>query len=351
MGEKPVLSSLRPSAGTAVNLRSGDLVSVQGLKRLGDGRWAVGLKGRTVPAASDLELLPGQRLRARVVIQHGRTVLRLREGRGDGRAEDIVRRAGLPQEPEVRHIVNAFLRSGLGVRSEEVLQVRRLLDKLRLQPQRSARLVALALEKGIDPQSPGLEELLPVLDFGEDRGERRRFKGRQMPEQERDLRAALPAALTREREEDSALQLFNHLRGKEGTWVIIPFHFAWESGCRLYGTLRLLYDAAQGTSKRFVLVVEKEEEGEAREGGEGEPRRRWSFSLDRGQPGEDGYSMSVFCSDPEAGPAARKEFGQLRAKLQNLGVKTDDTIRVDDEFDGLSPEQEAPAYRGVDLER
>jgi len=350
MVEKPFLSSLRLSAGTAVNLRSGDLVSVQVLKRLGAGRWAVGIKGRTVPAASELELIPGQRLRAQVVIHQGRTVLRLREGRG-GQVEDIVRRAGLPQEPEVRHIVSAFLRSGLGVRSEEVLQVRRLLDKLRLQPRRSARLAAVAMEKGIDPRSPGLEELLPVLDFGEDRGQRRRYRGRQMPEEDRDFREALPAGLTEEREQDSALQLFNHLGGREGSWVIIPFHFTWRSGSRLYGTLRLLYDAVKGTSNRFILVVEKEVEGDAGEVGENEPRRRWSFSLDRGQPGEKGCSMSVFCNDPEAGAAARKEFRQLRAKLQNLGVKTDDTIRIDDEFDGLSPEEDAPLYRGVDLER
>ena len=97
-----------------------------------------------------------------------------------------------------------------------------------------------------------------------------------------------------------------------------------------------------------MLVVEKEEEGMA---GDSEPRRRWSFSLDRDPNGEEGYSMSVFCSDPQAGGTSRKEFGELRLKLQNLGIKTDDTIRIDDGFDGFSPAEDAPPYRGIDLER
>ncbi|MBN1837198.1 MAG: hypothetical protein JW820_15180 [Spirochaetales bacterium] len=349
MVEKPFLPSLRLSAGTPVNLRSGDFIFVRVLERLGEGSWAVGIKGRVVRAVSNLELVPGQRLRARVMVEQGRTVLRLEGGR-EGQVESLLRRAGLPQEMDVRLIVTAFLRSGLAVRSEQVLEVRRLLEKLRLDPRRAARLAALALEKGIDPKSPGLEELLPVLTYGDGREERRRYRGREMPHGRRELQKAL----TEGREEGSALQLFNHLRGREGTWVVVPLHFAWGSGGHLYGTLRLLYDEAKGASRRLVLVVEKEQEGED---AEGRAHPQWGFTLDRvpaGDPesgGERAYRMSAFCSDPEAGAAARAEFRRLRLKLQNLGVKTDDTIRIDDGFDGLSSADDTVAYRSVDLER
>jgi hypothetical protein len=346
MVEKPLHPTLRLGAGIPSGLRSGELVSVQVLKRLSGSKWAVGIKGRVVPAVSDLKLVSGQRLRARVQMQDGRVLLRLQETRSES-LDGLLRRAGLPLEPDVRQIVDSFLRSGLGIRNEQVNQARRLLERTRLAPRRFARLIALAAEKGIDLQSPGLEELLPLLGYGEGGEGRRRYNGRRMPDQQQQLQDELGEALLdpEGREGDSALPVFNHLRGRDGTWLVIPFHFIYPSGGHLFGTLRLLYDETTKTSKRFVLVVEKEgnEEAEATEA-----QRRWSFSLD---PDEDGYKLGIFCNRPETGASARGEIRQLGLKLQNLGVKIDDTIRVDDGFDGFSPPEDAPAYRSVDLER
>ena len=68
--------STRPGLG----LKAGDVVTLHVLKRLTDDKWAVGLKGRVLPARTDLDLSPGSTLRARVQSSAGRIVFVLDRG-------------------------------------------------------------------------------------------------------------------------------------------------------------------------------------------------------------------------------------------------------------------------------
>ena len=340
---KPTQAALHLSTGTLARLRPGEQVFVRVLQALGGGKWEVGIKGRVVPAASTLPLVAGQRLRAQVTVQHGRTVLRLQEGRAD-RLEELLRREGLPLDSEVRRIVDSLLRSGLQVRGEQVHQARRLLDRLRLDSRRFSRLSALALEKGIDLRSPGLEELLPILGYGDRDEGHGRYRGRRMPEGRQELEQELEETLlgSAESDPDTALPLFNHLRGKDGSWVVVPFHYTCGDGSHLYGTLRLLYDAAIKTSRRLVLVVRRTDRDEG--------TSRWSFVLDTDPRSEGGPSLRIYSDRRRSETAVKRQTRELQLKLRNLGVETDDTIRIDEGFDGFSPTEDTPYYRSIDLE-
>ena len=65
----------------------------------------------------------------------------------------------------------------------------------------------------------------------------------------------------------------------------------------------------------------------------------WAFLLEEGK-------LYAFCD--RRVPGSRSRYALLRAKLGNLGVETDDTIRVGADFDGFSPPWEAVPYRSVD---
>ncbi len=323
---------LKMNARSGFVLRSGDFVSVQVLRHLSGNRWAVAVAGKVLAAESGLSLKPGQRLRAVVQAAGGRIVLRLTEGE-DNPVRGLLLREGIQADAAAERITAALLRTGLTVRPATVKQLRRVLERLRLPPRRFARVLAILLEKGIDPDSPGVERLVAVLggeEGGADSESRRR--GRRKRESPREVAAALRRQSLRADEGSAGpLPLFNHLRGGEESWMVVPF--AMLGG--LHGTLRFLWSYAAGAAgkpelRRLVVVVRRPEAEE------------WTFVLD-------GARLHAFCDRevPGAGPA----YAALREKLGNLGLETDDTIRVGADFDGFSLPWEPVPYRSVDTLR
>ena len=324
--------SIRLQAAGALGLRTGELVSVQVLNRLAGDRWAVGIRGRVLPAFAELPLTAGSRLLARAGREGGRLVLRVLD-RPLPALRELALREGLPADKATEQILAAFLASGLKVQPGAVRQVRQLLDRLRLPAQRFARLAVQLLEKNIDLASPGVDGLLALLGYGEGAGrrkggERRGGPAPGAPEAEGELRRRLEGSPGGE---ESPLPLYNHLRSAAEQWVVVPYRFG-----ELAGTIRLLCGPAGAPARRLVLTS-------GAEGGE-----RWSFVLARRQEAEQGYELHAF-SDRASQPARSRESWRLLAqKLQNLGVKSDDTIRVDGDFDGFSLPWETVQYRGVD---
>jgi len=323
--------SIRLQGAGGIDLRAGELVSVQVLNRLAGARWAVGIQGRVLPAFAELPLTAGSRLLARASREGGRLVLKVLD-RPDSALRELALREGLPAEKATEQILAAFLAAGLKVQPGAVRQVRQLLERLRLPPQRFARLAVQLLEKNIDLASPGVDALLPLLGFGEETG-RRREGGRRggqaggSAEAEAELRGSLAGSPGGE---ESPLPLYNHLRGASEHWVVIPFRYG-----ELAGTIRLLHGPAGTPARRLVLIAASPRGG------------RWSFVLSRRQEAE-GYELHAF-SDRASQPApSRQRWKALAQKLQNLGVKSDDTIRVDGDFDGFSLPWETVHYRGVD---
>jgi len=146
---KPIPASLKLNlnARSELSLRSGDSVLVTVIKRLTGNKWAVGIRGRVLPAFSEVELTPGQRLRALVGIRHGRITLKI-SGQATDAIQDLIVRQGLQPSQLVESIVTAFLRSALAIVPDRLDQVRQLLERLRLDPKKFARIVPSFLKKG-----------------------------------------------------------------------------------------------------------------------------------------------------------------------------------------------------------
>ena len=137
------------SARPGLGLRAGDVVTLHVIKRLTDDKWAVGLKGRVLPARTDLDLSPGATLRARVQSAAGRVVFVLERGPALPVADALLR-AGVPDTPEARLIAAALVSGGKAVDPGTIDRVRALLAKSRLEARRGARAAATMLDKGID---------------------------------------------------------------------------------------------------------------------------------------------------------------------------------------------------------
>ena len=336
----PVDLKLNLNARSGLSLRSGDSVLVTVIKRLTGNKWAVGIRGRVLPARSEVELSPGQRLRAVVAVQHGRITLKI-SGQPADPIQDLIVRQGLQPSQLLENIVTAFLRSGLSMAPERLDQVRALLNRLRLDPKKFARIIAVILEKGIDPRSRGLEQLLLLLGYGEqDSGEQRRRRRTLDPEQ---LVQQLRSDIERpESGEGSSLQVFNHLQGPEHTWVVIPISYSFEGSGPIRGTLRLRYNVRQQQTDRLIVVVRSAKGA------------KWSFVLKNNTVrsdavrGDAGQGPELFVFGEPIDKRRSPELDVLRLKLQNLGVKIDDTIREDQNFDGFDLPWEELSYHNVD---
>jgi hypothetical protein len=328
---KPISASLKlnVNARSELSLRSGDSVSVTVIKRLAGSKWAVGIRGRVLPAVSEVELAPGQRLRAVVGIQRGRITLKI-AGQAADPIQELIVRQGLQSNQLVESIVTAFLRSSLAIAPERVDQVRKLLERLRLDPKKFARIIAMVLEKGIDLRSRGLEQLLHLLGYGEEGSEGERRRGRRRSGDPSQLAGQLLSDVERPGSgEGSSLQVFNHLRGGEHTWVIIPLDYSFENSGRIYGTLRLRYHVRRKRTDRLIVAVRNAEGA------------KWSFLFDP-------LSLRMFIFGDPVDRKRRAELDVLLLKLQNLGVKTDDTIREEKNFDGFDLPWEELSYHYVD---
>ena len=314
MNPNPVGGNIQISPRLEPGLHLGDLVTLHVIKRLEGTKWAVGIGGRVYPAFSALALEPGALLRARVGSAGGKLILTISDVLPDV-VRAAIERQGLPAGGDAEFIARALARSGLPILAETIHKVRTLLSQSGVEPRRGARAAASLVDRRIDPASPGARALLPVLAFGEKGGEdSRRYRGKPLPDTPKKLKefiAALPAdAASRH----SALQAYNHIRGKSQTWIVIPFVFT-EGKQRVAGTMKFLYDPFHARPLAFTLSTEDISFHLALRGGREESRGGESGGSWRGPAGrKDGKAHAVLrrCEDP----ARRgKGSGQHEAKI------------------------------------
>jgi hypothetical protein len=327
-GQGSIQVSSRPGLG----LRAGDIVTLHVLKRLTDDKWAVGLKGRVLPARTDLDLAPGTTLRARVQSAGGRIVFVLEQEPSFALAAALVRQ-GIEATPEAQLIAAALLRSGRAVDPETIGRMRALLAKARLETRRGARAAATMLDKGIDIASDGAAELLELLCL-EERGDRdpRRRRGRPFPRDGREAKASLATNASSD-DPPSALHVYNALRGRSETWIVVPFAYR-EGNAECAGSIRLLVDPYAGRLRRLVVGLRPS----------GSETWHFEFGL------EGRRRMTVYCDDAAAVRAARANLDTLTAKVHNMGIEVSDTVKEGREFDGFSSADADAVVAAVDAE-
>jgi hypothetical protein len=361
-------------------------VTLNVLQRIDGRRWTVALGDRTFTASSSLDLEPGRAVRARVDLQGERLVLRLIDPPrrpADGAPPPAWRGPAplasppwrpAPDGPEeaARRIVSALLNSRIAVNPQTIGRVERTLARWSAErpggegEKRLLRLIAMMLDRRLDPDAPGFYRILALLSGEEgSRGDGRRDRRRRpgsggepggQDTGEKGIGPAVPpeaaepsarevagllkdAVLRGSLDGESPLQVFNHCRAEHETWIVLPFRL--QGGALLTGSLRILYDPLLREAKRFVL------EAGAEDG------IRWTFLLGR-EAGR--LRLRTVCSDPgylvpgaPARPGGQEGISRLQIKLRNLGVEVDDTIHGCGDFDGFSLPAEQLLCRSVDI--
>jgi hypothetical protein len=319
-------------------LKTGQYVKVQVLKSLPGGKWAVALGGRVFPASADAPLAAGKSFFAWVEQTDDRVLLHL----SDPAAQSLMERLfGRPSGklPVSDAMVTALFRSHISVSPEIIVRLSELFFRFKrllhltskADDHRLARLLAILFDKGIDPRSPGMVYLLALLGGfagGEKNGGRRREPNLD------DKRAASQIKqdiADRGEEDGNPLQLFNHLKGKSGSWIAVPFRYRLE-GKSYHGTLRVLLDNYSVKPLRGILdiVTEKQE--------------KLSFQLThKGRH----IRMAAYAKPKAAKADLDREYRQLAELMQNHGIDCDDTVYDGEDFDGFS-ETTDTAYYGID---
>jgi len=316
--------SLRPG----LRLKPGETVVLTVIKQLDAGKWAVGIGGRVYPAYSNLLLEPGSVLKARVSSSAGRLLLSVTTELQDPLQAALVRQ-GIPSGTTAQVIARALILSGLAVRAETIDQVRMLVSRLKLPPQKAARLASVVINKRIGLSGQGIDALLGMLSFGErGGGDPRRYRGKPLPETGKAVKEFVAGLAVPGPEAQDAVCVFNHRRGQAQTWVVVPFVFDAEPE-RLAGTIKILFDPFLARPLRLVLTAEG-----------------MSFFLSLEGKNK---KLSIFCDDSSILAAAKRGLDRLQAKFHNMGMEVDDTINGGDAFDGFSPVAEGAALPMIDV--
>jgi hypothetical protein len=322
--------NIQIAAQRALNLRSGDLVSINVIKHLEGNKWAVGIQGRVFPAFSKLELQPGAILRARVTAGGSRLILAIENEHGDPSLAALARQ-GLSGGKADALMAAALLRSGLSVAAELVEKMRAVITRSGLQKERAARGLAVLAEKGIDISSHASDKLLEVFSFGERGGEdHRKYKKRELPK-DKGAAKAIRSILAEPAGKADSLAVFNHLKGKNQSWIVVPFLYG-EGADEYPGTIKLLYDPYMHRPSSMSVSV-------APNGG---PSMDFYLTL------EGKKKLSVFCGDPDLRASMKGLYAEFAAEFHNIGFEVDDTIYGSESFDGFSPVWEGASVRGID---
>jgi hypothetical protein len=322
--------NIRIAAQPRLGLQTGETVSLHILKRLDGNKWAVGIQGRVFPARTNLDLRAGTTIQARVDYHAGHIVLAVVEGHEQAAG------SVLPGQRVIGDLAGliaaSLLRAGRPVTEEIVSRMKAVIERSKLPKERAARSLAALNDKGIDTFGPGAEKLVEAFAFGEkEGGSYRGYKKKKLP---RDAGAvgefvkALPADAEIE---PGPLAVFNHLRARSQSWVVLPFLFA-EEGEEYPGTLKILYDPFLHRPRVVSLTVT--------------PHGGSSVSFHLILEGK--KRMSLFVGDPLFRAAAQRNLEELTAKFRNLGIEVDDIIHGEEDFDGFSPMGEGTLMRNVD---
>jgi len=332
---------------------------VQVLERIGPELYRVSIGQRVLSASSAAVLEPGVVLKARVERSGDAILLRIitrdsREALSTGAAglsaaglprdpaAAILSAAGLPTDAAALAAVAALLREGMAPDARALARVRRAALREGTDGGEWTDLAAKMEAKGISAEGAILEELGQGYAYGSsdgrEKGERREpdaehepgegtgLAGKPKesgdlahdfdlaipePELPRVLGAFLRSLATRSMDgaaastgrEGDALALFNHLRGPENSWVIVPFRFALDS-VDFIGSFRIQLPYIRGGQGLF----------EARfSASRGSKAEDWFFSLSFG--GGRASSLRVESPTGSKGGLAAARFGALTAAL------------------------------------
>ena len=317
------------------HLSRGQTVSLKVVKNIVNNKWAVSIAGKLLTAYSEIELIPGKIVRARVLIEGNRLILKIAPKNMDP-VNVLLEKYGVESDDVTRNIIISFLKTGLGVKAENIAFIKTLIKNSKKTSTKLIRLLSIILDKGITLKHLDMEKITPLIfeDSPDNRKEREKKKRQgsnreKYPENLKGYIRSRINAVTDDRTD--LLQIFNHIKAKHDNWFITPFRIEKEQSL-LSGTIRIQFDYFKKTVNIVVIQCSFN-------------NVNFSFILKNQQHN---YSLSILCNSCGYAKFIKKELPKLGIKLQNLSVKIDDNILDDKYFDGFSLNKIEEIYKPVD---
>lgn len=298
--------------------------------------WLLRVGGNRIEARSALSLVQGQRLTVVASRTSGSVFLRI-IGETSGPETSAIRaQLGLPDDDVSAAVLRAAVRSGLGLRSDRVWAIYRLVDRLKRSGKSTtelSRFAGLMEAKGMDLDA----ELASLISGRTDSeagagGQGRQDSGGKEPTARAELVDMVRHAFRTAPAATHPLQLFNHLIGQGDHWLIVPLSAA--IGTEMVsGSIRILVPrgraiAGSGETFRYAVVALRD----------GEQERLFCLS----PIGEQGRASRKESAAPTGGVEAR-----LRNRMKELGYRMTVIDESDDIFDGFSWDVEGAIMKSV----
>lgn len=332
MLESGLSNSIKIHTRRNISVQSGDFVLIQVIKKLSPQKWAIGYNGVVYPAISDVELTPGQILRVRALKDAGSIHFKI-SSKKEPVSSPVLNHFGLQDDPLSKWIVTVLMKNEMPLSSNNILQIKKILKKIGKDDIKFIGLLVQILGKDISLSSLELKGLTTVMDFGKhgqgaSGGEEK--KKDKDPTPERVKKAVSEGVRGVDRSDNNPLPVFNHLKGKDSSWIILPFKFHYQEG-DIAGSIRILRNNYNKSLKKMVLIVHGKD--------------NWSFYISREKKI---IRVMVFSDKWKYIKDKGKNFEEFIVKMRKLGIHVDETIYDDNLFDGFYPVFTENLYKSVD---
>ncbi len=317
-------------------IKSGDTVVLKVIKSLTGGRWQVSHDGRLLIIESTVKLKAGQVIRTKASTSGARVILRLARNPLRQPAGNVTTAAGrsIRDNTFAKTIMLAFKRSGLRVDTPLYRSAKATFFKLADRSRTAASVLAALAEKDISPETNLVDFVTPMLggdgEAGEGAPRHRSNHDDSGPSNLSSIIEQLKIQIETPAEEENPLHLFNHLKGKVESWILLPYKVK-QGGLEVSGTIRLRVGRS-GDIRRVAF--------DASAG-------RFPYMCTFSWPFAEGDAVKVGCADKSMLRLFTRRANELPEKLRNLKSINDDNSSEDDLFDGLALEGIIPV-EGVD---
>lgn len=329
-------SIVRPGVKAAAEIKPGDSVVLRVVKSLSGGKWQVSHNGKLFVVGATIKLEPGQIIRTRAERSGNRIILRQNQSNTAETANRMGQLPGGPaaEGPPIDLLLRAFQKIGLQIDTLLFRKAREAFLKSANRSRTTAAVLAALAEKNLSPDIGIADYISSILDRdggSSADGERKRRNRRGSKEANVEpIIDQLKLQFETPGNEDSPLQLFNHLKGKSETWILLPYSIN-RNGVGLSGTIRLRVDRS-GKIRRVAFDASA-----------GPSPYTVSFDW----PFADGDPISVGCADNGMLKNFLRRQSELPEKLRNLDSINDDNSSEGSYYDSIALER-TNTVEGVD---
>jgi len=330
MKSQNISNVLQVIARPEVNLKSGDFVYINVVKKLFKNKWAVSVKGRVFSAYSDIDLIPGQKIKVLVNNSGNKLLLHVKETKTE-LLNNIMKQMGTTDNLS-RLILTSLIRSKIPISSEIISKIKHHLLKSKKNHKRAARNLAVILKKNIDISGEGIDSILNIFE-SDPNPNKDNNKQKEELKHQNDIKKALKKQIEKTTETgDHPLQLFNHLNGKEENWIVLPYNFNID-GLEYNGKIKMLYDFYNKKIIKFVFSVKSMYNTE------------WDIYC---RENNNYTNVSIFCNNSVYKKIFDKKCSRLELSLKHMDIQIDADLHTDSEFDGFSPDWDDISLKKID---